>query len=102
MAHRLFIALVAGAFACGIGAAHAQQKPGPETHSGQPSSTLSAPTEAPDAQGHDSQTGNPESAHRHAPQPGTDGKASDDKTSGKSADETSGKMDAGTPTPPAK
>lgn len=102
MSHRLFVALVAGTFACAVGAAHAQQKPGPETHSGQPSSTMSAPAESPHASGHDSQTGKPESAPSSPAQPTTDGKNPETGPTGKSADETSGKVDVDKPGQPAK
>ena len=102
MTHHLCVVLVAGMFACAVGAAHAQQTPVPEAQSGQPAAKSAAPAEAPDSQGHDAQTGKPESAHTTAPSPATDGKAVDDKASGKSADETSGKMDDGTTPKPGK
>lgn len=102
MTNRLFAALVMSAFACGVGSAHAQQKPGPEIHNGQPSPTLSAPPESPQASGHDSQTGKPESAPSSPAQPATDGKNPEAGPTGKSADETSGKVDVDKPGQPAK
>ncbi len=92
MSHPLFVALVAGTFACAVGAAHAQQS-APQSP---PAATSPAPAEAPDSQGHDVQTGKPETAHTTSPRSGTNGQGT--QPSGKSADETSGKMDDGTST----
>lgn len=101
MTPRLFVALVAGTVVCAVGAAHAQQPASPSPAVQTPAKSP-APAEAPDSQGHDAQTGKPETAHTAAPKEGPDGTSPNSTTTGKSADETSGKMDDGKPTKPAK